>query len=376
MSKIRVLHCIYKINSGGVEQRRLTLAKRLDPARYEQKIVCLEALGGLPSQFDEAGCEVSEVGATGSILSANRYIQVLRIIKKYKPHIIHGAVYEGFALAAVSGWVGGVPIVIGEETSNPTNRSWRGNALYRIFASLCCHMVGVSSSAVDYLTATVGLHPNKVSLINNGASERELISTDEVMSLRSALGFSSDSFIIGTVGRVFDDPKRISDLLRALAIISKENANVYLLVVGSGPDEGALKRLAQDLGIVRNVIFVGYQANPQPYYQMMNLFALASVRESFGLVLVEAMFAELAVVATRVGGIPSVVEEGDTGYLVRPCQPKEFASSILKLIDNPSLRKSMGVKGRQRAIEYFSADRYVRDVDALYTDLLLGRNFL
>jgi len=376
LERIRVLHCLYRVGSGGVEQRRLSMIKKLDPAVYEQRLICFESIGELENQFVEAGCSVELVGDFKSILDPFPYYNAMKIVQQFKPHIIHGAVFEGVALAAVSGLLGRVPVVIGEETSDPSNRSWKGNSLYRIFAGLCHHMVGVSSAAVDYLTDTARLPPRKVTLINNGVSEKMPVSSDEVQRIRSALGFPSDSFIIGTVGRVLDDHKRISDMIRALALISKTKPNVYLLVVGSGPDESALKRLAKDLGIERNVCFAGYQANPQPFYQMMELFALASAREAFGLVLVEAMFAELPVVATRVGGIPSIVEEGSTGCLVHPSQPAELAASIVNLIDNPSLRQSMGKRGRQRALEHFSADRYIQDVDAFYRRLLAERKVL
>lgn len=376
MEKIRVLHCLETVGSGGVEQTRLSLAEGLDRHRYEQRLICTQALGSLPERFVEARCSITQVGLFKGILDVHPYRRAMNAIKEFRPHIIHGAVYEGVALAAVAGRLSGTRIVIGEETSEPGNRSWKGNTLYRGFAGLCHHMVGVSPAAVDYLTETVSLPRSKVTLINNGVSEKVPISHNKVQSMRSALGLPSDSFVIGTVGRVLDDPKRISDLIRALALISKTKPNVYLLVVGSGPDEATLKCLAKDLGVGRNVVFAGYQANPQPFYQMMNVFALASVREAFGLVLVEAMFAELPIVATRVGGIPSIVEEGNTGYLVRPSQPAELADSIGALIDNPSLRESMGRIGRQRALEHFSADRYVRDVDTLYTRLLAERNLL
>lgn len=373
---VRVLHALVRLGSGGVEQRRLTLARGLPKQEYEQVVICTDSFGGLPEEFEKSGCKVLEIDQHRRIFDPKPYCQLLKVIKDFNPHIIHGAVYEGVALAAISGSLGRVPVIIGEETSQPSNRSWKGNALYRMFAGLCHHMVGVSPAVVDYLTKTIFLPSDKVTLINNGVAEKAPISVDKVQSMRLEFGFPSGSFIIGTVGRVLDDDKRISDLIRALAIISKSNSSVYLLIVGSGPDEAALKRLAQDFGVAHNVVFAGYQANPRPFYQLMDVFSLASSMEAFGLVLVEAMFAELPVVATRVGGIPSIVEEGNTGYLVPPFQPEALADAILSLIDDHSLRRSMGKRGRKRALEHFSADRYVRDVDALYKRLLIERNVL
>ena len=105
----------------------------------------------------------------------------------------------------------------------------------------------------------------------------------------------------------------------------------------------------------------------------MDVFALASAHEAFGLVLVEAMFAECPVVATRVGGIPAVVSDGDTGFLVAPMAPQALADRLLRLLEDPALRVAMGKSGLARAREKFSAERYVREFDELYQRLAKER---
>lgn len=373
MPKVKVLHCLEKIGSGGVEQRRLSLGKQLDPERYEQHLLCTRAIGGLPELFDRAGCTIHEVGEFNGILDRRPYKAALDVVREIRPHIIHGAVYEGVAQAAVAGRLGRVPVIIGEETSDPDNRRWKGHLLYRGLAGLCHHMIGVSPAVVQYLVRTIRLPARKVTLINNGVAEKPPTGEDELIALRERLELPADSFVIGTVGRLFDGHKRVSDLIRAMPGIVAERPEARFLIVGTGPDEASLRELAQALGVADCVRFTGYQANTQPFYHLMDVFALASAHEAFGLVLVEAMFAELPVVATRVGGIPSVVNEGDTGYLVEPYQPKELARAIGMLADDACLRCSMGEKGRERALKKFSSERYVSDVDELYQRLLAER---
>src|SRR5882724_8557131 len=103
--KIRVLHVVETIKSGGVENRRYTLARLLDKEVFEQKIVCTQTIGPLAAKIAAAGTEVLPIGEFKSLLHISRYAALLRIIKKYKPHIIHGAVFEGVTLAAIAGFI-------------------------------------------------------------------------------------------------------------------------------------------------------------------------------------------------------------------------------------------------------------------------------
>ncbi|KPV39768.1 glycosyl transferase family 1 [Thiohalorhabdus denitrificans] len=367
------MHCLETVGSGGVEQTRLSLAKRLDPDRYEQRLVCTKAIGGLPDQFEQAGCSITEVGKFRGIFDRRPYREAFRIVRGFRPDIIHGAVYEGVALAAVAGRLGRVPVIIGEETSDPQNRSWKGSLLYRIITAFTDQMVAVSPAVESYLRQDIRLPESKVSMIANGVPKKQPAKPEVVARVREELGIGPEDSIIGTVGRLFDGHKRVSDLIRALPLVTQCVPNVKLLVVGTGPDEDILRDLAVELEIADRVIFVGYQADTQPYYQMMDIFALASAREAFGMVLVEAMFSGLPIVATRAGGIPRVVDEGETALLIDPYSPQELAASLVHLLDDPETARAMGSRGGIRAKEHFSEERYVYDVDHLYTRLMAER---
>lgn len=232
-------------------------------------------------------------------------------------------------------------------------------------------MVAVSPAVEAYLRDGIKLPTGKVSMIVNGVAEKPATVPKDVARIRSELGIAPDDVVIGTVGRLFEERKRVSDLIRALPQLMKRNPNVKLLVVGTGPDEDSLRDLAADLSLANRVLFAGYQVDTQPYYEVMNIFALASAHEAFGLVLVEAMFAILPVVATRTGGIPKVVSEDETALLVKPYAPTKLADSIVRLLDDPSAARDMGNRGRIRARKYFSEERYVSDMGRLYTRLLI-----
>ena len=373
MAKLKVLHCLETVGSGGVEQLKLIKAKHLDKSRYEQALICTKAIGVLPAQFASAGCPVYEIGVFRDIFDRERYKRASAFVRQFQPDIIHGAVYEGVAVASLAGRWGGVPIIIGEETSDPVNRRWTGSLLYRGLAALTHQMVAVSPAVQDYLVNRIRLPATKVALINNGVADPGPASEEQRRSVRNSLNIKPDDFIIGSCGRLLDEHKRFSDLIEAFALVRKQFANAKLLIVGEGPDETMLRNLSGQLGISDHVFFAGHQGETRPYYDVMDIFALASAHEAFGLVLVEAMYADLPVVATRVGGIPTVVIDGETGLLVEPKSPASLADNLLVLINDASLRKSMGQRGHSRAVAELSAERYVHEFDVLYQRLASKR---
>lgn len=372
MSEIRVLHCLVKVGSGGVEQRRLSLARGLDSSIYNQRLICTQTQGGLPASFDEAGCPIDDVGRLDGIFDLKRYRSTLRIVREFRPHIIHGAVFEGVALASLCGRFGRVPVVIGEETSDPRNRRWKGHLLARLLAGLTDHCVGVSPSAGRYLTDTIHVPASKVSVINNGVEMPELPSRERLAELRAELGIDDSDFVIGSVGRMVDEQKRFGDLIQAISRLA-DIPHVKLLLLGDGRQRSRLEQLAVKLGVRGRVIFAGYQFVVGHFLGLMDVFALVSEREAFGLVNAEAMRCSLPVVATRVGGIPDVVRHNETGLLVDPRDIEAMVRAFRRMIADPELSMSMGAAGKLRADREFSAESYIRRVDNLYQRLWAER---
>jgi glycosyltransferase involved in cell wall biosynthesis len=259
--------------------------------------------------------------------------------------------------------------VIGEETAEPFGRSWKGHLLYRGLMSLTSHAVAVSPAVDDYLVKVIRLPRRRVTLINNGVAAPRAIEEGETARLRARFGIGDSDIVIGIVGRLCNGHKRHTDLLDAFRLLCNRRGDLRLLIIGDGPDRKMLETRTASLGIAERVIFTGYQADTRPFYTVMDIFALPSAHEAFGLVLVEAMYAKLPIVATRVGGIPTVVAENRTGLLVPPGNPPELADSLLSLIEDQTLRQRLGERGFDRAHEKFSSQRYVGDVADLYERL-------
>lgn len=369
MRRLRVLHTLCRIHSGGVEQRRILLAHGLLSARYEHALVCQEVDGPIPAILRDAGWAVHEIGLAPTIMNAAWHSRAFNFAKAFRPDIVHGAVYEGEALACSIGLRMPSAKVIMEETSDPVNRRWTGNALMRAMCMRANVCIGVSPKVSDYLRHKLKLPDRKIRTINNAVAEVEAPTAERVESIRTTLGIRPGDLIIGSVGRVFDDHKRFSDLIRALPAIRERHPTARLLIVGDGPDRAMLAELARSFGVKDDVVFAGYQGNARDFYHVMDIFALASAHEAFGLVLVEAMLAKIPVVATNVGGIPYVLDDGRAGRLVPPLDPSRLSTTIIELLDSPKERALLAAEGLARARSEFSAKRYVAEVDRLYRTL-------
>ena len=367
-----MLYIISTVTGGGVERRRLSLAKYLDKDKFKMKLVGTHKGGFIAEQIEEHGMEILEVGDFNGPFHWTKHRKVQQIIDDFQPHIIHGAVYEGVTMAAVDGFLKKVPIVILEETSDPQNRSAKASLLLRFFSFAADRFIAISPNVAVYLTAKAKVSQRKVITINNGVEIPLDVDKDEVSSLRKRLSIHEGNFVVGAVGRLFNGHKRFTDLIEAVSLVGK--SNLKLLIVGGGPDEELIRKKAAEMNITELVIFTGYQFVTSPYYKLMDVFCIPSSREGFGLVAVEAMMHSLPVIATEVGGLKDVVLDGETGFLVPPYSPQALADKIQVLIDNPLLRTMMGDKGKERALNYYSAIRYVKDVESLYLELLNSKS--
>ena len=167
------------------------------------------------------------------------------------------------------------------------------------------------------------------------------------------------------------EQKGVDILLKSLPLILPHR-KVVLTIIGAGPRLPQYQALAAELGIGEHVRFLGFvehQEMPRKY-QQADLFVLPSRRESFGLVLAEAMACGLPVVATTAGAIPEVVEDGRTGILVPPGDPVALAHAINSLLDAPATMRAMGKRGRERVLHKFTWKRAGESVARGYTDLL------
>lgn len=368
-SKIKILHVIQKMHSGGVERRKLILLEHMDQQMFEHKIICSEADSNLKKKFDDLNCEVFEVGYLSSPVDYRVHTKAYQIIRQFQPHIIHGSVFEGNTITALMGSLAKVPIRILEETSYPNLRSWRANQLIRLFSTLSHCFIAISPVVATYLDKIAKVNPSKIRMIYNGVNPPKFSSLHKITQLKENLGIQPDDFVIGSVGRMENDVKGFDRLIPIFAKLLDQKSNLKLLIVGHGQMLNEYKKLTRELNIKDNVIFTGYQSDVNPYYEIMDLYTSLSRSEGFGVSVVEAMSHSLPIIAENIGGLGNIIQDHQNGILVQVDQ-QEATKIFLQIIQQPQLREKLRQNAKASYQAMFTSKHYSQQVEKLYYEMI------
>ena len=221
----------------------------------------------------------------------------------------------------------------------------------------------------------LGVSRNRITILHNAVKPFFPPPASEVERVRGELGIRDEAVIL-SVGRLSSE-KGHADLLRASKILSGMNgvSPSRIVIVGDGPERGALTRLATELGVEKLVSFAGFQRDPKPYYALANIVAVPSHSEGSPNVVLEAMAAGLPMVACRVGGVPEILEEGVTGLMVASQEPEQMAQALRRLLTDAELRSRLGAAAKTQAAAAHTPEAYRRALVGFYQDTLrsLGR---
>jgi glycosyltransferase involved in cell wall biosynthesis len=390
-SPLRVVRVIARLNMGGPALHVTYLAQGLAERGYETTLVAGDVGRGEESMAfvaDRAGVEVVRLPGLSRDLSPLRDAvaawRVARIIRRVRPDVVHthtakaGAI--GRVAAVLAGRPGRRPVVV-HTFHGHVLRGYFGRAgtlLFRaietVLARATDRLVAVSPEVRDEL---VGLHvapARKFSVVRLGIElEPRVRFEGDADEARRRHGIGAGKFVVGWFGRM-TAVKRTDDLLTMLAGVRERGVDALLLFVGDGDDRDRLEQRAHDLGLARSCLFVGYQEDVAPWYAICDAVVLTSASEGTPVTIIEALAAGKPVVATRVGGVPDVVDEGETGFLVRPRDTHALAERLEILARDPERRAAMGAAGRERMLGRYAVDRLVDDVDVLYRELLASRS--
>lgn len=228
------------------------------------------------------------------------------------------------------------------------------NAFEVAAANRVAHRIICVSNGLAQSLREQGIDPARLVVVPNAID-----STQAIPNAAAIEDVPAGAIVVGTIGSLIKR-KSIDHLIRALASRSEP---VHLLVVGEGPEEAALKRLAAELDVAERVHFAGFRQQPLPWLAAMDIFVLASAKEGLPRVVLEAMLLGKPVVASRVVGPAELVVEGETGFLYDYGDVAALALRLGELAGSPALRVRLGEAGRRRVVEHYSIDGYVKGVE-------------
>ncbi|WP_141576684.1 glycosyltransferase [Actinomadura sp. WMMA1423] len=376
--RIRVMRVIARMNVGGPAVQVATLMRGLDPERFEQRLYCGH-VGEDEADYTEMcapDIEPHHVPTLGRAVRPGGDVRSLAhlaaAMRGFRPHIVHTHTAKAGALGRVAAVAARVPARV---------HTFHGHLLHgyfppaktrlligaeRAFARLSHRLVAVGPQVRDDLLAAGIGRPEQYVVAAPGLA---LAPLPERRKARHELGLPESGPVVAYVGRV-TGIKRPDRLLEVMEAVRRDVPAVRFAVCGGGDLAGEFAARAARLdGAVR---MLGWRADVETVYAAADLVLLTSDNEGTPVSLIEGGMAGLPAVATRVGGVASVVEHGVTGLLAPP-RADELAHRVLELLRDDHLRLSMGERARARTTERFGPGRLVGDMEALYSALAAER---
>ena len=381
---VRVLRVIARLNVGGPTLHVTYLARGLAERGYETTLVAGDVGRGEESMAfvaESEGVEVMRLAGLSRPLSpvhdAAAAWRLARVIRRVRPDVVHTHTAKAGVVGRVGALLSGVRPVIVHTFHGHVLRGYFGRAgtlLFRAIetalARVSDRLIAVSPEVRDELVRLRVAPERKFSVIRLGIELEQRVRFDgDPAEVRRRHGIPAEKFVVGWFGRM-TAVKRTEDLLTMLAGTRERGIDALLLLVGDGDDRRLLEKRAHDLGIAKSCLFLGYQESVAQWFAICDAVILTSANEGTPVTLIEALAAGRPVVATRVGGVPDVVDDGETGFLVRPGDTHAMAERLEILARDPTRRAGMGALGRERVVRRYAVSRLVDDVDALYRELL------
>jgi glycosyltransferase involved in cell wall biosynthesis len=350
----RVVHVSFGLDVGGQERLLVELARHADRARFDLRFVSLGERGPLAGECEACGWPVEALGAPEG-LRPGLLLRLAGRFRRWRPDVVHTHDNRALFYAAPAARLARVPRVVYTRHGPLDAISRREAAAFPYLARLVDRFVCVSAD-VAALSAREGVAPARIRTIRNGIDLR-----------RFAYAGPRPAGPVVAVARLSPE-KDLATLVRAAARAAPQDPELRVEVAGDGACRPALRRLAEELGLAGRVAFLGTVRDVPALLAGAGLFALPSRTEGIALTLLEAMACALPVVATRVGGTPEVVVDGQTGLLVPPADPAALAAALLRLRRDPEWGRRLGAAGRRRAEQLFDVRRMVAEYEALYLE--------
>lgn len=362
---MNILAITNQLSMGGAEHFVVRLSNELAHRRHQ--VTVLTSGGDLVRLLDEGVTHVTGPARAKTPQGLWRLSrQIDDLIEAHDIQVVHANSPTTAMAASMACWKRAIPVV------TSAHGSWTGRVkpfVARMFSVGSDRVVGCSEALTNDLIRH-GLNPRKSLTIHNGIPYRPTPPDPELRAaVRAELGLPAEAPVIIFVARFAPD-KGLGDLLNAMAQVLWRRPDARLLLAGSGEMLPACEAQARKLGIEASVQFLGFRNDVNRLLAAADVFTLPSLDEGLPLSVAEAMAAGLPVVATPVGGVPEIVLDNLTGFLVEPRSPARLGEALLKLLADPVLARRMGQAGRIHVAANFTLDQMVSRFEALYMDQL------
>ena len=368
--RIRVVELLATGSSGGAQEHVYNLVTRLDRERYDVSVLALSGGPGV-RRLERTGvsvCVLDEMSDEEAIAAVAAHLSAV------DADVVHNHMYRAEVIGTQAAWALGAsgrrrPFVVGTVHSSRI-RSDEDRALLRQLTPRMDHLVAVSRAIVRKLEDE-GRVGAPISLIYNGVDLARYSELAACPTLLSEFDIPADAPIVGVVARL-EPEKGHPTLLEAWPTVLRDVPDARLLIVGEGSQRELLEVQAAALGLMGgaspSVLFTGRRDDVPAVTAALDVAVLPSYREAQGLSILEAMALSRPVVASAVGGIPEMIDDGRTGLLVQPRDPAALAGALTRLLRDPLEAQRIGRAGHDLVHERFCVEQMVRAVETIYDD--------
>jgi len=365
---IKICYIIGQLVRDGAERQLYELLRGIDRKIFLPTVISLSKGGFWADEIRKLSIEVIELERKKSFEFA-RLIKLTKIIKKFKPVIVHTSAKSANYYGRFAAILNRVPVIITSERSSVNIGITKSKSqihfeklLLKFTDAIICNSDNASTTLIDNYFFPL----NKVYTIHNGIDGQEYVK-DKIPNK----SLNNGKKIIGTIGRLYDVKNYEYFLDTAKIILDKsKKSQIEFCIVGDGPLREELQNYCVNLQIQNYIKFYGERADVANILDNFNIFVMTSKTEGLSNAIMEAMLMELAVVATDVGGNRELIIDEKTGFLGPVNNAKILADKVLQLIENDRLANTMGKNGRTRILKQFSIEKMVNKTQNLYFSLL------
>lgn len=368
--KIHVMQVLHSLEIGGAEKLAYDIAANFDSS-FTFSFACLDSIGFLGDKI---------IGEGGNVYCLHRNKGLdFKVIKQFaslltekKVDIVHAHQYTPYFYSVLASvFSSRRPKVIFTEHGRhqPDKVRWKRVVFNTLFLPFTHKYTGVARFSKDSLVAFEKIPANRIDVIYNGIDLTRFPKNYDKNTVRKELELPVNRPLIGIIARL-DPIKDHKTLIDAVGLLKTEISAVVLLIVGDGPTRPSLENQVKKAGLENNVVFVGMRTDVPQLLMALDVFVLPSIMEAMSVTLLEAMSAQIPVIATDVGGNREVVIAGETGELVPVNDPETLARSLKTILADKTQSRKMGIAGRKRVEEFFTFTQMIDQYKNMYLTLM------
>jgi glycosyltransferase involved in cell wall biosynthesis len=345
--RIKIIQLVEDLKIGGAEKVISDMALGLNKAKFDVHVWCISRGGATADELQKQGVNIQILGIT----SYHNPLAILKLahrLKREKPNIIHTHGYFASVIGRMAAKCAGLPKLVNHVHSTYWDYKKRNIRMEKFLSRWTSRIICCSEAVKDFVINSERIDPSKTSVIYNG------VDVDRFFPL-------TVSSLAPHKGHVY--------LIEAAAKVLENFPTAKFLIIGDGVLRNKLEKQTRDLNLSSSFVFTGTRTDIPELLAALDVFVLPSSREGLGISIIEAMAAAKPVVATYTGGIPEVVLDDETGFLVAPQNPNALARAIFELLDNPEKAAEMGRRGKERVKDKFTKERMISEIENLYESL-------